>query len=63
MTEAERMIEAAAEAVEQIGDEELELFLQCPCCGGPGQFLGALGSLTWFRCRNCGIDFKREGGS
>lgn len=30
----------------------------CGLCGGPGVPLGVLGQLSWFRCRNCGIDFN-----
>jgi len=30
----------------------------CPACpGGWGEYLGRLGSLDWYRCRCCGIDF------
>ena len=30
----------------------------CPACvRGVGELLGALGRLTWHRCRDCGIDF------
>jgi hypothetical protein len=25
-------------------------------CGGPLVYLGTLGSLSWWRCRNCGQD-------
>lgn len=34
---------------------------QCPQCDGPGFFLGQLGTLEWWRCRNCGIDFSTIG--
>lgn len=27
-------------------------------CQGPGTLLGQLGSLVWFRCRNCGYEFS-----
>lgn len=30
----------------------------CPACHGRGMLLGGLGSLTWFRCESCGIDFN-----
>ncbi len=33
----------------------------CPVCGGPGQELGRLGILRWFRCRDCGMDYNKEG--
>lgn len=32
----------------------------CPMCGGPPVYLGILGSLTWFTCRNCGMQFNRK---
>jgi len=32
----------------------------CPLCNGPGSCMGGLGNLTWFRCRNCGVDFNIE---
>jgi uncharacterized protein (DUF983 family) len=31
----------------------------CPACNGEGVLLGALGSLTRYRCRACGIDFSK----
>lgn len=31
----------------------------CPACGGPGEFLGTLGSLDHFRCRGCGITYHQ----
>jgi len=34
------------------------LVSECPACGGLGSVLGILGNLVWFRCQNCGIDFK-----
>lgn len=30
--------------------------MYCACCGGELTYLGALGNLVWFRCRNCGAD-------
>ena len=30
----------------------------CPTCGGPGSYLGQLGNLHHFTCRNCGIGFN-----
>lgn len=30
--------------------------LQCPECGGPLSYMGALGSMLYFRCRNCNIE-------
>lgn len=35
----------------------------CLGCGSPvATLLGKLGKLTWFRCRDCGIDYNSEGG-
>lgn len=31
----------------------------CPACDGPGVHLGGLGTMAYFRCRNCGMDFSR----
>ena len=31
----------------------------CPLCPGEGALLGTLGLRTWFRCRQCGMDFSR----
>ena len=33
---------------------------ECPFCGGPGVFLGNLGKIAHFRCRNCGINFGTD---
>lgn len=30
----------------------------CPMCGGPGNYLGTLGTRAHFRCENCGMDFS-----
>lgn len=32
----------------------------CPICEAPGFQLGHMGSLRWYRCRNCGMDFSRS---
>ncbi len=32
----------------------------CPECGGPGIYLGQLGYLMHFRCRNCGVGFSEQ---
>lgn len=32
----------------------------CPTCGGEGALLGALGRVTHYRCRNCGIDYSND---
>lgn len=28
----------------------------CMWCNGPLEYLGTLGELKWFRCRDCGAD-------
>jgi len=33
---------------------------ECPVCGGEGQFMGALGVLAHFCCRNCGMWYNQE---
>lgn len=30
----------------------------CPECQGPGQEMGILGNLQYFRCRNCGAEYN-----
>jgi hypothetical protein len=30
----------------------------CNLCDGPLVELGTLGILTWYRCRNCGMEFS-----
>jgi hypothetical protein len=32
----------------------------CPICQGEGCLLGPFGPRTWFRCRQCGMDFSRK---
>lgn len=32
----------------------------CPACDGTGLLLGVLGTLKYFRCRNCGAEFSCE---
>ena len=32
----------------------------CPCCSGPGIVLGSLGYIEWFRCRDCGMEYRDE---
>lgn len=32
-------------------------FEPCPVCQGEGCYLGHLGAIEWFRCRQCGYDF------
>lgn len=33
---------------------------ECPQCGGEGYFLGVLGDLLHFRCRDCGSDWSES---
>jgi len=30
----------------------------CPICDGVGEPIGNLGSLVWYRCRQCGMYFN-----
>lgn len=39
-------------------NDEPELATVCPLCGGLGVLLGVLGTVTWLRYRDCGIDFR-----
>jgi hypothetical protein len=48
---------AGADAVE----DDLDAATICSTCGGPLMLLGALGSRTHYRCRNCGLDSSTEG--
>lgn len=32
----------------------------CNVCDGPLMLLGSLGKLDWFRCRDCGMEFRVE---
>lgn len=33
--------------------------MRCPVCSGWTYTLGELGSLTWYRCQNCGMEFPK----
>jgi hypothetical protein len=35
----------------------------CPVCNGPGTFLGPLGCMDHYRCRDCGAMFHVDNGS
>lgn len=50
-----------ADGGEPYTDEEMDLFDKqiCPTCGGEGQYLGVLGNLMHFRCRQCGMDYNK----
>jgi DNA-directed RNA polymerase subunit RPC12/RpoP len=61
-------LEAAADIYDRIcWDNEIsdEDAIKCPACGIPQRrdeaALGALGNLTWFRCRYCGMTFNEDG--
>jgi len=41
------------------GEDEPE-FVMCPVCASPSYELGKLGSVTHYRCRNCGWTFNEE---
>ena len=32
----------------------------CPLCDGPVFYIGTLGGLDHFKCRNCGIEFSTD---
>ena len=34
--------------------------LACLMCGGELCFLGQLGRLFWFRCRDCGLEISKN---
>ena len=34
--------------------------MPCSFCGGDGEYIGSLGSVDWYRCRNCGAQFMHE---
>jgi len=57
-----KVLEQPIEEIEQLeGYDELDednLITCCPVCDGPGIFLGALGKMQYFRCRDCGMDFS-----
>jgi hypothetical protein len=36
-------------------DPEPEGLKVCEACEGPAEYLGALGTVTYYRCRNCGF--------
>ena len=31
----------------------------CPICGGYPLLLGRLGSLEWYRCQGCGLEWSK----
>jgi len=35
--------------------------LSCDMCGGILGFLGCLGNLNWYQCRNCGHECAEKG--
>jgi hypothetical protein len=40
----------------QVVESEESAYVQCSMCGGPMNYLGDMGRLKWFRCRNCGAE-------
>lgn len=34
--------------------------LKCGLCGGLLVFLGLLGDLAWYRCRDCGLEYSHR---
>lgn len=40
-------------------EPEDEGSVQCGLCSGQGQHLGDLGARSWYRCRNCGMEFSQ----
>lgn len=51
------------EADDELDDEEYPNEKLCPMCRGPLQFLGKLGCMDHFRCRNCGMMTNRDNGT
>lgn len=51
---------SARETGDLSDDEFVSEAPSCPMCGGEGNFLGQLGHLEHFRCRQCGMDFNRK---
>jgi hypothetical protein len=39
-------------------DEEEEPGITCTLCQGELQLMGVLGSVPWYRCRNCGMESR-----
>lgn len=62
----EKLMAGAIEAEEQFSVDELEDFAEgfraCQVCGGEGHSLGVLGTLHWFTCRQCGMQFSKKVG-
>jgi hypothetical protein len=48
----------AAGIQEDAYEDDLDWQPSCPVCGGEGNFMGQLGSLAHYRCRQCGMDFS-----
>lgn len=32
----------------------------CPMCDGQSAYMGGLGKSQWFRCNDCGMEFRKE---
>ena len=58
--DGDRSYEASVDRWLRCEPEELDEFDPyvpgCCGCSGPLTLLGALGRLTWWRCRDCGLD-------
>lgn len=52
--------EAAIPCCSRCSESQDDVTLTCPVCGGAAFALGKLGKLTWFRCRDCGMDFSQK---
>lgn len=51
-----RLIDAAEDSALVLADAEEEHSI-CPACYGEGVLLGALGSVSHHRCRQCGLTY------
>jgi len=34
--------------------------IECFACSGHSNFMGSLGDLDWYRCRNCGFEQAQQ---
>lgn len=41
-------------------EDGLRETMECPECGGDLGFLGVLGNVNWYQCRNCGVEVGKE---
>lgn len=47
------------DAMDHRWDEPEDEPVICPMCQGPGTDMGSFGARTYYRCRNCGMDFSQ----